>query len=215
VRLVFLGAPGVGKGTQATRLAQERGVPHIATGDMLRSAVARATQGGIAAKSHIDAGRLVPDSVVIGIVLERLSEPDAAAGYILDGFPRTVVQADALAEMLGQRGATIDRVVYFSLDEEALVERIAGRRVCPACQAVYHMTHYPSRRAGFCDCGAALAQRKDDAPETVKVRLAAYRSETMPLIQYYETRGLLSHVEARGGIDEIAGRVKQAAGLCP
>jgi len=210
VRLIFLGAPGVGKGTQAARLSKLHGVPHIATGDMLRSAVARKTPAGLAVKSYLDEGRLVPDSVVIDIVRERLDEADTRAGFVLDGFPRTVGQANALADVLIKKKSELTRALFFSLDESALVERIAGRQSCPACSAVYHLVHYPPKRKGVCDCGAMLIHRKDDAPETVKSRLAVYHNETAPLIQYYQAKNLLIQVDAAGTPEMVASRVEAA-----
>jgi adenylate kinase len=210
MRLVFLGPPGVGKGTQAETLSKEYRVPHIATGDMLRTAMAKRTPVGLEAKSYIDAGKLVPDDVIINLVAERLKEPDTAAGYILDGFPRTIKQAEALSEILRRDRQGIDRVLYFDLNEEELVKRIAGRRSCPACQKVYHMSFNPPPQEGTCSCGTALVQRKDDRPETVKARLVVYRNETAPLIQHYREQGLLSQIDADAGVEAVTGRVKEA-----
>jgi len=210
MRLVFLGPPGVGKGTQAAKLSKEYGVPHIATGDILRAAMARKTPVGLEAKSYIDSGKLVPDDVIINIIRERLGEPDTKKGYILDGFPRTIKQGEALSKMLDQNREKIDRVIYFYLNEDELVKRIAGRWSCPACQKVYHTINNPPKKEGICECGTALVQRKDDRPETVKERLAVYRNETSPLIQYYEGQGLLSKVEADGTVDEVSEKVENA-----
>src|SRR5581483_7492998 len=210
MRLVFLGPPGVGKGTQAAKLSKEHAVPHIATGDILRAAMARKTPVGLEAKSYIDSGKLVPDDVIINIIRERMSEPDTKKGYILDGFPRTIKQGEALSKMLDQNREKIDRVIYFYLNEDELVKRIAGRWSCPACQKVYHTINNPPKKEGICECGTALIQRKDDRPETVKERLAVYRKETSPLIQYYEGQGLLSKVEADGTVDEVSEKVENA-----
>jgi adenylate kinase len=210
MRLVFLGPPGVGKGTQAEKLSKEYRIPHIATGDMLRTAMAKKTPVGLEAKSYIDAGKLVPDDVIINLVAERLKEPDTAAGYILDGFPRTIKQAEALSEILKKNRQGIDRVLYFDLNEEELVKRIAGRRSCPACQKVYHTSFNPPPQEGTCSCGTALVQRKDDRPETVKARLAVYQNETAPLIQHYREQGLLSQIDADAGVEDVTGRVKKA-----
>lgn len=210
MRLIFLGPPGVGKGTQAEKLSKEYRIPHIATGDMLRTAMAKKTPVGTEAKSYIDAGKLVPDDVIINLVAERLKEPDASAGYILDGFPRTIKQAEALSKILKENRQGIDRVLYFDLNEEALVKRIAGRRGCPACQKVYHASFNPPPQEGICSCGTALVQRKDDRPETVKARLVVYRNETSPLIQHYREQGLLSQIDADAGVDAVTDRVKEA-----
>lgn len=210
MRLVFLGPPGVGKGTQAAKLSKEHQVPHIATGDILRTAMSKKTPVGLEAKSYIDSGKLVPDDVIINIIRERLKEPDTQRGYILDGFPRTIKQGEALSKMLDQSREKIDRVVYFHLNEDELVKRIAGRWGCPSCQKVYHMINNPPQREGICECGAALVQRKDDRPDTVKERLAVYRNETSPLIQYYEGQGLLSKIEADGTVDEVSQKVEGA-----
>ncbi len=210
MRLIFLGPPGVGKGTQAALLSEQYQIPHIATGDILRAAMANKTPVGLEAKSYIDAGKLVPDDVIINIVRERLKESDTKSGYILDGFPRTIKQAEALAKTLEQSGEKIDRVLYFELAEEELVKRIAGRRSCPACQKIYHTIFNPPPQEGICTCGTALIQRKDDRPETVKERLTVYRTETAPLIQYYKEQGLLSQIDADSRVDEVTRRVQDA-----
>ena len=185
MRLILLGAPGVGKGTQAQRLAAEEGIPQISTGDILRQAIKRGTALGIQAKGYIEAGKLVPDDVVIGIIRERLSDPDAAAGFILDGFPRTVAQAEALDGMLQERpNQGIDHVVNFELPNDVITDRLSGRRSCSDCQAVYHIAHAPPRQPGRCDkCGGPLVQRADDAPETIASRLKVYDQQTSPLVE--------------------------------
>lgn len=210
MRLVFLGPPGVGKGTQAEKLSKEYRIPHIATGDMLRTAMAKKTPVGLEAKSYIDAGKLVPDDVIINLVAERLKEPDTKVGYILDGFPRTIKQAEALSEILKKNRQGIDRVLYFDLNEEELVKRIAGRRSCPACQKVYHTSFNPPPQEGTCSCGTALVQRKDDRPETVKARLIVYRNETAPLIQHYREQDLLTQIDADAEVEAVTDRVKEA-----
>lgn len=210
MRLVFLGPPGVGKGTQAERLSKQYRIPHIATGDILRAAMANKTPVGLEAKSYIDSGKLVPDGVIINIIRERLTEADTKGGYILDGFPRTINQGDALSKTLEQSGEKIDRALYFELPEEELVKRIAGRRSCPACKKVYHTVFNPPPQEGVCSCGTALVHRKDDRPETVKERLSVYRNETAPLIQYYRERGLLSQINADGSVDDVTKRVQDA-----
>jgi adenylate kinase len=210
LRLIFIGAPGVGKGTQAARLAKERTISHLATGEMLRTAVARQTPAGKMAKVYMNAGQLVPDAVIIDTMRDRLAEPDTDGGYILDGFPRTLGQAEALGAMLAGRREKIDRVIHFSLAEATLVERIAGRRTCSVCQAIYHVAYQPPRQEGRCDCGGALIQRKDDLPETVKARLIAYANETAPLIECYRAQGLLSQIDASESMDAVAARVNAA-----
>lgn len=211
MRLVFLGAPGVGKGTQAERLSKQLGIPHIATGDILRGAISKKSQVGLEAKGYMDAGKLVPDEVIIKMIRERLKEADTKGGYILDGFPRTIKQAEALSKTLSEDRQGIDRVLSFDLNEEVLIKRIAGRRSCPSCQGVYHAIYHAPKQAGICDrCGASLIQRKDDVPETVKERLKVYQEQTTPLISYYENQGLLSEIEAHGGVDEVSGKVQKA-----
>lgn len=212
MRLIFLGPPGVGKGTQAQRLAAEEGVPQVSTGEILRHAVKQGTPLGKRAQGFMDAGKLVPDEVVIGIIRERVSGPECARGYILDGFPRTVVQAEALDQMLRKNGGPgIDHVVSFEVPHADLIRRLSGRRSCPACQAVYHLEHAPPKREGRCDtCGGALVQRDDDKPETVEARLTVYERQTRPLIEYYEKRGLLRRVDAAASIDQVYGRLRAA-----
>jgi adenylate kinase len=212
MRLIFLGPPGVGKGTQAQRLAAEEGIPQVSTGEILRHAVKQGTPLGKQAQGFMDTGKLVPDEVVIGIIRERVSGAECARGYILDGFPRTVVQAEALDEMLRTNGGPgIDHVVSFEVPHADLIRRLSGRRSCPACQAVYHLEHAPPKREGRCDtCGGALVQRDDDKPETVEARLAVYERQTRPLIEYYETRGLLRRVDAAASIDQVYGRLRTA-----
>ena len=207
MRLVFLGAPGVGKGTQAKRLSKQYGVPQVATGDILRSAISKETVEGKEAKSYVDSGRLVPDELVIRIVRARLLEDDMRGGFVLDGFPRTQEQADALSEM----GVSIDRVLYFYLDEEILVSRIAGRRTCSKCSEIYNIYSHPPKVEGVCDlCGLSLVHRKDDNADVVKARLIVYQKETAPLIAYYEKQGCLSRIDANGSMEEVDRRLKDA-----
>ena len=205
MRLILLGAPGVGKGTQAQRLAAEEGIPQISTGDILRQAIKRGTPLGIQAKSYIEAGKLVPDDVVIGIIRERLSDPDASAGFILDGFPRTVAQAEALDGMLQERpNQGIDHVVNFELPNDVIIRRLSGRRSCSDCQAVYHTEHAPPRQQERCDkCGGPVVQRADDAPETIASRLKVYDQQTSPLVEYYQKRGQLRRLNAMASIDTV------------
>lgn len=217
MRLIFLGAPGVGKGTQADLIAAKFGRLKISTGDILREAVRNKTSMGVQAKACMDQGQLVPDSVVIGIVKDKLAEPACAKGFLLDGFPRTVPQAEELAAMLKARGLQLDRVVNISVPREDVVRRLTGRRSCPKCQAVFHVELAPPTRAGFCDrCGGELMQRSDDTQETVENRLAVYEAQTAPLIAYYRQRGLLSDIAGAGKVEQVQQRVVEllsASGL--
>jgi len=209
MRLVFLGAPGVGKGTQAQRLAAQEKIPQVSTGDILRESVKRGTPLGRQVKAYMDSGKLVPDEVVIGVVREKLRSPECARGYILDGFPRTVAQAEALDRMFTETGTPgLDYVVSFDAPEEELVRRLSGRRSCATCQTVYHMEHDPPRREGICGkCGGALIQRADDGPETVLARLRVFDQQTKPLVEYYQRRGLLRRVDASASIDQVYKRL--------
>jgi adenylate kinase len=205
MRLILLGAPGVGKGTQAQRLAAEGGIPQISTGEILRDAIKRGTPLGSQAKSYMEAGKLVPDEVVIGIIRDRLSHSDGAEGFILDGFPRTVAQAQALDRMLQDSGVGgIDYVVNFKVPNREIISRLSGRRTCPDCQAVYHVEHAPPRQEGRCDkCAAPLVQRADDKAETIAARLKVYDQQTSPLVDYYRERGLLRQLDATAPIDSV------------
>ena len=212
MRVVFLGPPGAGKGTQARGLAREWGVAHIATGDMLRDAVAAGSPLGREAKGHMDRGALVPDDVIIGLIAERFHGPDAAHGFILDGFPRTIPQAEALGRFLKDRGASLDRVIMFQVTEEELVRRLAGRRTCRACGEGYHASFAPPQRAGVCDkCGGELYQREDDREATVRNRLSVYAKQTAPLLEFYRNQSVLRTVEGEGPIDGIRAAVRKAA----
>ena len=205
MRLVLLGPPGVGKGTQGRRLAAERGWALISTGEMLREAVAHRTPLGIEAGRRIDAGELVPDDVMIGLVRDRIAEPDAARGFVLDGFPRTVPQADALEHVLGERGQSMNVVLYLTSPESELVARLAARRECPIDKRAYNLVTAPPKDGVHCDDhpGVELVQRADDAPETVRRRLDVYRRQTAPLIAYYRDRGTLKDVPGDGSMDEV------------
>jgi adenylate kinase len=208
MRLIFLGAPGVGKGTQADLIAAKFGRPKISTGDILREAVRNKTSMGIQAKACMDRGQLVPDSVVVGIVKDKLAEPACAQGFLLDGFPRTVSQAEELAAMLKARGLQLDRVINVSVPRADIVRRLTGRRSCPKCQAVFHVEFTPPKRTGLCDrCGGELIQRSDDKRETVENRLAVYEEQTAPLIAYYRQRGILSDVDGAGKVEQVQQRV--------
>ncbi|MBX3462410.1 MAG: adenylate kinase [Planctomycetes bacterium] len=202
-RCVFLGAPGAGKGTQAKRVAAAASVAHISTGDMLRQEVAAGTPLGRAAKEFMDAGKLVPDEVIISMVQERIRQPDARAAWILDGFPRTLPQAEALDRNL-PREAALTHVIYFAVPEAALVGRLSGRRSCSRCGAIWHVEHQPTRREGICDrCDGELLQRSDDRPEAIGKRLEVYRSQTAPLLAYYRDHQVLREVDANRPPDVV------------
>ncbi|MDJ0766445.1 MAG: adenylate kinase [Myxococcota bacterium] len=197
--LILLGGPGAGKGTQAKKLVALLDIPQISTGDMLRAAVANGTELGTKAKAFMDAGQLVPDEVVIGLVKERLGEADCKSGFMLDGFPRTVAQGESLERTLTEAGRTIDHVVSFDVDDEELVLRITGRRTCGKCGAIYHLKYSPPPQADTCACGAVdLQQRADDNEVTVRKRLETYHSQTAPLISFYAERGLLREIKGTG-----------------
>ena len=201
MNMIFLGAPGAGKGTQAEVVCKELNIPAISTGNMLREAVKNGTEAGLKAKSFMDAGELVPDEVVIGILKDRIAQPDAQNGFILDGFPRTVEQAEALDKM----GVVIDKVVEIAVSDEAITARMSGRRVCEGCGNSYHIEFKPTKVEGICDaCGAKVVQRIDDKPETVQARLKTYHEKTAPLKDYYEKRGKLVTVEGQNEIAETS-----------
>jgi adenylate kinase len=211
VRVVFLGPPGAGKGTQARALAQQWDVPQIATGDMLREAVRAGTPLGREAKRIMDTGALVPDDVIVGLIAERLREADAKRGFILDGFPRTIGQAEALERLLADLGHALDAVVYFEVSEPELLRRLTGRRVCRQCQAAYHLVSAPPRQPGVCDrCRGELDQRDDDSEATVRRRLEVYATQTAPLLEHYRGRRLLTTVHGEGSIDGIRDTIQRA-----
>ena len=208
MRLILLGAPGVGKGTQGDLLAVKFQRPKISTGDILREAVRNKTPMGIQAKACMDQGKLVPDAVVIGIVKDKLGEPVCAKGFLLDGFPRTVPQAEELGAILRTKGLKLDRVVNVAVPRGDIVRRLTGRRSCPKCQAVFHVEFSPPKREGICDrCGGELVQRSDDKRETVENRLSVYEEQTAPLIAYYRQRGLLSDVDGAGSVEQVQQRI--------
>jgi adenylate kinase len=213
MRIILLGPPGAGKGTQAKLLIERLQVPQISTGDMLRAAVKDGTPLGRQAKAFMDRGALVPDDVIIGLVRERLQNPDCARGYILDGFPRTVAQAEALEKTLADLRFNLDHVLCLDVPSEDLVVRIAGRRTCRQCGAMSHVRFSPTKREGFCDaCGGETYQRDDDREETVRRRLTVYAEQTAPLVRFYEGRGLLRRVAGTGEIGEIFARMVQRLG---
>lgn len=210
MKIIFLGAPGAGKGTQAEKVAAKLNIPTISTGAIIRSALKEGTEMGLAAKAYIEAGKLVPDDVVIGIIKERLAENDCQNGFILDGFPRTIAQAEALDAM----GIAIDLVVNISVDDETIVERMSGRRVCAACGATFHTVFNPSAKGEVCDkCGAELTIRKDDKPEVVADRLRVYHAETEPLERYYASKGILKTVIGQEKLEDTTALTFQAIGV--
>ena len=210
MKLILLGAPGAGKGTQAEILSGKLGIPTISTGNILRAAIQEGTPTGLEAKSYMDAGKLVPDSVIIGIVADRLAQPDCANGFILDGVPRTIGQAEAL----DAAGITFDHVVSIEISDGEIEERMSGRRVCSKCGAPYHVKAKPPKTEGVCDaCGGALVQREDDKAETVRSRLVVYHQETEPLKGYYEGKGLLSPVANQSTIEATTKVIMEALGL--
>ncbi len=204
MRVVFLGAPGVGKGTQADRVAAQFKIAKISTGDLLREAVRNQTPLGREAKQYMDQGRLVPDSVVIGLVRDKLAEAACANGFVLDGFPRTVPQAEELGKVLQATQRPLNRVVSFKVPREVIIQRLSGRRSCPKCQATFHVEFAPSQKGDLCDrCGETLVQRSDDKPEAIETRLKVYEEQTAPLIQYYANKRLLSELDASGSVDAV------------
>ena len=209
MKMILLGAPGAGKGTQAERLCKVLEIPTISTGNILRAAVKNGTPTGLKAKAFMDAGKLVPDEVIIGIITERLAEDDCKNGYILDGVPRTIAQAEAMEKA----GINFDAVVSIEVADEVIMERMSGRRVCESCGASYHLVAVPPKVAGVCDsCGGKLVQRKDDAPETVKDRLAVYHKETEPLKDFSAQRGLLKSVENQPSVEATTAAILKALG---
>jgi adenylate kinase len=209
MKLILLGAPGAGKGTQADIIKQKLGIPTISTGNILRAAVKNGTPTGQKAKAFLDAGKLVPDDVIIGVINERLQESDCANGYILDGVPRTIVQAEALE----QAGIRFDAVVALEVPDQRIVDRMGGRRVCEHCGASYHIVHIPPKTEGVCDvCGGKLVQRKDDSPETVLHRLEVYHNETEPLKGFYEARGVLKTVDDLPTVEETTQAILKVLG---
>ena len=209
MRLLLLGPPGAGKGTQAERIAAKYHVPHLSTGDMLREAVAADSAVGRQAKAIMDAGRLVPDDVMIRLVAERIAQPDCARGFVLDGFPRTLAQAEALDKLLEERGLELDLVLEIAVDDDALVERISGRFACARCGTGYHDRFKRLQVPGVCDaCGSReFVRREDDNAETVRARLEAYHAQTAPLLPYYRDQGLLSVVDGMAEIDQVTAEV--------
>ena len=213
MRLLIMGAPGAGKGTQAVFIKNAYNIPHISTGDMFRSAIKNATPLGVMAKSYIDKGQLVPDSVTIGLVKERLTEEDCQKGFILDGYPRNIAQAESLNQLLIELGMKLDACLYIDVDQKVLTDRIVGRRVCPKCGASFHITNLKPKVEGICDyCGEKLIQRKDDTLETVTPRLEVYNTSTAPLLDFYKKQGILVSVDGEGEVEQIFANILKALG---
>lgn len=212
MRLILLGPPGAGKGTQAQRLADNHGIVQLSTGDMLRAAVAAGTEIGRQAKAVMEAGKLVSDDIMVGIISERIDEPDCRSGFILDGFPRTVAQAEALDSLLQNKGISLDAVIEMQVDDSVLVDRITGRYTCANCGAGYHDTNLKPKQEGVCDrCGSTeFTRRADDKAETVRERLAAYHAQTAPLLPYYRKRGVLRSVDGMADIDAVTAQMEEA-----
>jgi adenylate kinase len=205
--------PGVGKGTQAAMLSETLGVPHVSTGDILRQAVASSSPRGRRARAYMESGELVPDDLVEELVVERLGRPDAKAGYVLDGFPRSPEQVAMLDRILGRLGQSLDGAFLLSVSPTEIVRRLGGRRVCPRCDAVYHVDNQPPRSPGVCDrCGSALVQRPDDAEEVVRGRLEVYTRQTLPIVERYRERGILREIDGTGEPREVAERLRAAVG---
>ena len=204
MKIIMLGAPGAGKGTQAKRIAQRYGIPHVSTGDIFRANIKNGTELGMKAKAYMDAGNLVPDEITIGMLLDRIHEADCEKGYVLDGFPRTIPQAESLTAALKERGEKVDYAIDVDVPDENIINRMSGRRACLACGATYHIAYNPPKKEGVCDqCGEPLVLRKDDKPETVKNRLEVYHQQTQPLIDYYKKEGILAQVDGTQNMDQV------------
>jgi len=214
MRIVLLGAPGSGKGTQAKRLVEEHGVPQVSTGDLLRAAVSAGTALGLRAKAAMDAGELVSDEIVLGMIRERLAQPDARKGFILDGFPRNLAQAKALDEMLDKLGKPLQNALHIKVPNESLMRRLTGRRTCESCGQMFNIYSSPPKKQNICDrCGGRLMHRDDDNEETIGRRLKVYEDQTSPLINYFNTQGKLATVPGEGDIDVIFSQIEKALGV--
>ncbi|QSQ08988.1 Adenylate kinase [Koleobacter methoxysyntrophicus] len=215
MRIIFMGPPGAGKGTQSEKLSKELDIPHISTGDIFRKNLREKTALGLKAKQYMDKGLLVPDDIVVAIVKDRLREPDCRKGFILDGFPRTVAQAQSLDSALSEMETELTCVINFKVSKEELIARLTGRRVCKACGATFHVKYNPPKQQGICDlCGGPLIQRDDDTEETVEKRLDVYKKETEPLIEYYTDKGVLITIDGEKDVDEVYEDLKGAVRGC-
>ena len=213
MRLILLGPPGAGKGTQAASVIERFTIPHLSTGDMLRDHVKRGTVLGVEAKSFMDSGNLVPDGLIIAMMEDRLRQEDCGRGFLLDGFPRTLPQAEALDALLSRLGVSLDAVVLLDVTDGVVVERLCGRRVCKDCGAIYHVSFHPSRVSGICDlCGGELVQRDDDREDVIRKRLGVYHEQTSPLVAYYEKQDILRRVNAEGAPDAVCRNLEKQGG---
>lgn len=213
MKIIMLGAPGAGKGTQAKMLAEKYGIPHISTGDIFRANIKNGTELGAKAKEYMDKGLLVPDELVVDLIMDRFKADDCKNGYILDGFPRTIPQAEALDKALAANGEKVDYAINVEVPDENIINRMSGRRACLSCGATYHIVHIPTKVEGICDkCGAELVLRDDDKPETVKKRLDVYHEQTQPLIDYYTDKGVLNEVDGTKDMDEVFGAIVDILG---
>lgn len=204
MKIIMLGAPGAGKGTQAKKIAEKYGIPHISTGDIFRANIKGGTELGMKAKSYMDQGQLVPDEITIGMLMDRIKEDDCQKGYVLDGFPRTIPQAESLTKALADMGDKIDYVVNVDVPDQVIVTRMSGRRACLSCGATYHIVYNPTKQESVCDtCGSQLVLRDDDKPETVLNRLTVYHDQTQPLIDYYKKAGVLAEVDGTQNLDKV------------
>lgn len=213
MKIIMLGAPGAGKGTQAKKIAEKYGIPHISTGDIFRANIKGGTELGLKAKTFMDQGKLVPDEITIGMLMDRIKADDCAKGYVLDGFPRTIPQAESLTAALAAQGEAIDYAVNVDVPDENIITRMSGRRACLSCGATYHIQFNPPKAEGVCDtCGSALVLRDDDKPETVKNRLAVYHEQTQPLINYYQKAGVLKEVDGTQDLNKVFADIVEILG---
>lgn len=204
MKIIMLGAPGAGKGTQAKKIAQKYGIPHVSTGDIFRANIKNGTELGMKAKTYMDAGNLVPDEITIGMLLDRIHQDDCKKGYVLDGFPRTIPQAESLTAALKERGESIDYAIDVDVPDENIISRMSGRRACLSCGATYHIVYNAPKKEGVCDqCGEPLVLRDDDKPETVRNRLDVYHRQTQPLIDYYKKEGVLAQVDGTQDMEQV------------
>ncbi len=213
MKIIMLGAPGAGKGTQAKKIADKYQIPHISTGDIFRANIKEGTELGKKAKSYMDQGQLVPDELTMELIMDRFQNPDCKNGYVLDGFPRTIPQAEALTEALAKKGDTIDYAINVEVPDENIINRMGGRRACLACGSTYHIVYAPTRVEGICDrCGEKLVLRDDDKPETVKNRLNVYHNQTQPLIEYYTRQGKLAEVDGTQSMEDVFNAIVKILG---
>ena len=213
MKIIMLGAPGAGKGTQAMKIAEKYQIPHISTGDIFRANIKEGTELGKKAKSYMDQGQLVPDELTLELIMDRFQNPDCKNGYVLDGFPRTIPQAEALTEALAKKGETIDYAINVEVPDENIINRMGGRRACLACGSTYHIVYAPTKVEGICDrCGEKLVLRDDDKPETVKNRLNVYHNQTQPLIEYYTKQGKLAEVDGTQSMEDVFNAIVKILG---